>query len=150
MFNRGRKRLTLTDSGKLFLDNVVPATENLRRAKTLVKDTAGPLTGNIVIASAYDIKQYYLPMLAAFAKSYKDVNLKILTRDNAEIPSLLSCGQADFGMVRMKPHLRSTERAGLEGCRYHHNFRLYRSKSHWQKKRKRLWKKMCFVFLYVK
>ena len=103
MFNRGRKRLTLTDSGKLFLDNVVPAMENLRRAETMVKDTAGPLTGNIVIASVYDIKQYYLPMLATFAKSYKDVNLTILARDNAEILSLLSSGQADFGMARMKP-----------------------------------------------
>jgi len=102
LFNRGRKRLTLTESGKLFLDNVVPAMENLRRAETMVKDTAGPLTGNIVIASVYDIKQYYLPMLAAFAKAYKDVNLTILTRDNAEILSLLSSGQADFGMARMK------------------------------------------------
>jgi DNA-binding transcriptional LysR family regulator len=103
LFNRGRKRLTLTESGKLFLDNVVPAMENLRRAETMVKDMAGPLTGNIVIASVYDIKQYYLPMLAAFAKTYKDVNLTILTRDNAEILSLLSSGQADFGMARMKP-----------------------------------------------
>jgi DNA-binding transcriptional LysR family regulator len=71
LFNRGRKRLTLTGSGELFLENVFPAMENLRRAQAMVKDTAGPLTGNIVIASVYDIKQYYLPMLATFAKNTK-------------------------------------------------------------------------------
>ena len=103
LFNRGRKRLTLTGSGELFLENVFPAMENLRRAEAMVKDTAGPLTGNIVIASVYDIKQYYLPMLATFAKKHKDVNLTILARDNTEILSLLTSGQADFAMVRMKP-----------------------------------------------
>jgi hypothetical protein len=77
LFNRGRNRLTLTGSGKLFLENVSPAMEKLRRAETMVKDTTGPLTGNIVIASVYDIKQYYLPMLASFAKSHKDINLTI-------------------------------------------------------------------------
>lgn len=103
LFDRGKKRLTLTTSGKLFLENVVPAMENLRRAQTMVKDSAGPLTGDIVIASIYDIKQYYLPMLAGFAKNHKEINLTILTGDNAEILSLLTSGQADFGMARMKP-----------------------------------------------
>jgi DNA-binding transcriptional LysR family regulator len=103
LFNRGRKRLTLTASGKLFLKNVVPAMENLRQAQAMVKDTAGPLTGDIVISSIYDIKQYYLPMLASFAKTHKDINLTILTGDNTEILSLLSSGQADFGMARIKP-----------------------------------------------
>lgn len=103
LFNRGKKRLTLTTSGKLFLENVVPAMENLRRAQTMVKDSAGPLTGDIVIASIYDIKQYYLPMLAGFAKNHKEINLTILTGDNAEILSLLTSGQADFGMARMMP-----------------------------------------------
>src|SRR5215470_4439208 len=103
LFNRGPRRLTLTTSGKLFLENVVPAMENLRRAQTMVKDSAGPLTGDIVIASIYDIKQYYLPMLARFAKDHKEINLTILTGDNAEILSLLTSGQADFGMARMKP-----------------------------------------------
>jgi DNA-binding transcriptional LysR family regulator len=227
LFNRGRKRLTLTESGKLFLDNVVPAMENLRRAKTMVKDTAGPLTRQ----HSCRLSLRYQTILfadagAAFAKIYKDVNLTILTRDNAETMSLLSSGQADFGMARTNPpssqffthplltthprlilprehflsakktisladlrdcrfvflpkehhvttpdrgsllwvrlyierfvrslelrryyrvrpagartgyrsrYLRSTERAGLEGCRYHHNFRYYRSKSHWQRK----------------
>ncbi|HUK39938.1 MAG TPA: LysR family transcriptional regulator [Candidatus Acidoferrales bacterium] len=103
LFNRGRKQLTLTTSGKLFLENVAPAIENLRRAETLVKDNAGPVTGDIVIAAIYDIKQYYLPMLASFAKNHKQINLTILTGHNAEILSLLTSGQADFGMARMKP-----------------------------------------------
>lgn len=103
LFNRGRKRVTLTESGKLFLENVVPAMENLRRAEAVVKDTAGPLTGDIVIAAVYDIKQYYLPLLASFAKNHKEINLTILTRDNTEILSLLTSGEADFGMARMKP-----------------------------------------------
>lgn len=103
LFNRERKRLTLTASGKLFLENIVPAMDNLRQAEARVKDTAGPLAGDIVIASIYDIKQYYLPMLASFAKMYKDINLTILTGDNAEILSLLNSGQADFGMARIKP-----------------------------------------------
>ena len=60
--------------------------ESLRHAEVMVKDTAGVLTGNIVIASVYDIKQYYLPLLADFAKTYKEVNLTILTGDNTENP----------------------------------------------------------------
>ena len=103
LFNRGKKRLTLTGSGKLFLENIVPGMENLRRAETVVKDTAGPLTGDIAIASVYDIKQFYLPLLASFAKNHKDINLTILARDNTEILSLLTSGQADFGLARMKP-----------------------------------------------
>jgi DNA-binding transcriptional LysR family regulator len=103
LFDRGRKRLALTESGKLFLENVFPAMESLRRAEAIVKDTADSLTGDIVIASVYDVKQYYLPMLASFAKNHKDINLTILMRDNAEILSLLTSGRADFGLARMKP-----------------------------------------------
>jgi DNA-binding transcriptional LysR family regulator len=77
--------------------------ESLRHAEVMVKDTTGELTGNIVIASVYDIKQYYLPLLADFAKTYKEVNLTILTGDNTEILSLLTSGQADFGMARINP-----------------------------------------------
>ena len=103
LFNRERKRLTLTPSGKVFLEHAVPAMESLRRAEAMVKDTAAQLAGDIVVAAIYDIKQYYLPMLASFAKTYKDINLTILTGDNTEILSLLSSGQADFGMARIKP-----------------------------------------------
>lgn len=103
LFDRGKNRLTLTASGKLFLEKVVPAMDNLRQAEAMVKDTAGPVAGDIVIASIYDIKQYYLPMLARFAKTHKDINLTILTGDNTEILSLLSAGQADFGMARINP-----------------------------------------------
>jgi DNA-binding transcriptional LysR family regulator len=103
LFDRARKGLILTGSGKLFQEMVLPAIESLRRAEAMVKDTAGELTGNIVVASVYDIKQYYLPLLADFAKTYKKVNLTILTRDNTEILSLLTSGQADFGMARITP-----------------------------------------------
>ena len=103
LFERARKGLILTGSGRLFLEIVLPAMESLRHAEVMVKDTAGVLTGNIVIASVYDIKQYYLPLLADFAKTYKEVNLTILTGDNTEILSLLTSGQADFGMARINP-----------------------------------------------
>ncbi len=106
LFNRGKKRLTLTGSGKLFLENIFPAIEKLHQAEAMVKDTAGPLTGTIVIASVYDIKQYYLPLLASFAKTYKDINLTILTRDNTEILSLIASGQADYGLGRINPTAR--------------------------------------------
>lgn len=103
LFDRARKGLILTGSGKLFQEMVLPAMESLRRAEAMVKDTAGELTGNLVIASVYDVKQYYLPLLADFAKTYNKVNLTILTRDNTEILSLLTSGQADFGMARINP-----------------------------------------------
>jgi len=103
LFNRERKSLTLTASGKVFLEHALPAMENLHRAEAMVRDTAGPLAGDIVVAAIYDVKQYYLPMLASFAKTHKDVNLTILTGDNTEILSLLSSGQADFGMARITP-----------------------------------------------
>ena len=101
LFNRGKKRLTLTGSGKLFLENIFPAIEKLHQAEAMVKDTAGPLTGTIVIASVYVIKQYYLPLLASFAKTYKDINLTILTRDNTLL--LVTSGQADYGLGRINP-----------------------------------------------
>ncbi|MGH7826593.1 MAG: LysR family transcriptional regulator substrate-binding protein [Candidatus Binatia bacterium] len=82
---------------------MLPAMESLHRAEVMVKDTAGELTGSIVIVSVYDIKQYYLPLLADFAKTHGRVNLTILTRDNTEILSLLTSGQADFGMARINP-----------------------------------------------
>jgi len=78
LFDRAKKGLILTGSGKLFLEIVLPAMESLHRAEVTVKDTAGELTGNIIIATVYDIKQYYLPLLADFAKTYKRVNLSIL------------------------------------------------------------------------
>jgi DNA-binding transcriptional LysR family regulator len=103
LFDRAKKGLILTGSGKILLEIVVPAMESLRRAEVMVKDTAGELTGNIVIATVYDIKQYYLPLLAGFAKTHKKVNLTMLTRDNTEILSLVASGQADFGMARTNP-----------------------------------------------
>jgi DNA-binding transcriptional LysR family regulator len=106
LFDRARKRVTLTGSGQLFLESILPAMEHLHRAEAIVKDTTGELTGNIVIASVYDVKQYYLPFLASFAKTNKSVNLTILTRDNTEILSLLASKQADFGIARIEPSAR--------------------------------------------
>jgi DNA-binding transcriptional LysR family regulator len=103
LFDRAKKGLILTGSGKLFLEIVLPAMESLHHAEVILKDTAGELTGNIIIATVYDIKQYYLPLLADFAKTYKRVNLSILMRDSAEILSLLTSGQADFGIARINP-----------------------------------------------
>lgn len=99
LFDRARKGLILTGSGKLFHEIVLPAMESLRHAEVIVKDTTGELTGDIIIATVYDTKQYYLPLLADFAKTYKRVNLTILTRDNTEILSLLTSGQADFDRI---------------------------------------------------
>jgi DNA-binding transcriptional LysR family regulator len=103
LFDRVKKGLILTGSGKLFLDLVLPAMESLHQAKVILKDTTGELTGNIVIATVYDIKQYYLPLLADFAKTYKRINLTILMRDSTDILSLLTSGQADFGIARSNP-----------------------------------------------
>jgi DNA-binding transcriptional LysR family regulator len=103
LFDRAKKGLILTGSGKILREIVLPAMESLRRAEVTVKDTAGELTGNIVIACVYDVKQYYLPLLADFAKTHKEVNLTIVTRDNTEILSLVTSGQADFGMARINP-----------------------------------------------
>ena len=41
LFERARKGLILTGSGKLFLEIVLPAMESLRHAEVMVKDTAG-------------------------------------------------------------------------------------------------------------
>jgi DNA-binding transcriptional LysR family regulator len=106
LFDRAKKGLILTGSGKILLEIVLPAMESLRRAEVMVKDTAGEVTGNIVIASVYDIKQYYLPLLADFAKTHKKVNLTMLTGNNTEILSLVTSGQADFGMARINPPSR--------------------------------------------
>jgi len=106
LFDRARKGLILTGSGKILLEIVLPAMESLRRAEVMVKDTAGELTGNIVIASVYDVKQYYLPLLADFAKTHKKVNLTMLTGNNTAILSLVTSGQADFGMARINPPSR--------------------------------------------
>jgi DNA-binding transcriptional LysR family regulator len=103
LFDRAKKGLILTGSGKLLLEIVLPAMESLRHAEVIVKDTAGELAGNIVIATVYDIEQYYLPVLADFAKTYRRINLTILMRDNTEILSLLTSGQADFGIARINP-----------------------------------------------
>ena len=103
LFDRAKKGLILTGSGKQLLELVLPAMESLRRAEIIVRDAAGELTGNITIATVYDIKQYYLPLLADFAKTHKKVSLSILTRDNTEILSLLTSGQADFGIARINP-----------------------------------------------
>ena len=103
LFDRAKKGLILTGSGKLLREIVLPAMESLRHAEVIVKDTAGELAGNIVIATVYDIEQYYLPVLADFAKTYRRINLTILMRDNTEILSLLTSGQADFGIARINP-----------------------------------------------
>ncbi|HEX9446093.1 MAG TPA: LysR family transcriptional regulator, partial [Candidatus Binatia bacterium] len=106
LFDRAKKGLILTGSGKILLEIVLPAMESLRRAEAMVKDTAGEIAGSIVIACVYDVKQYYLPLLADFAKSHKKVNLTILTGDNTEILALLTSGEADFGMARLNPPAR--------------------------------------------
>ncbi|HWO40889.1 MAG TPA: LysR family transcriptional regulator, partial [Candidatus Eisenbacteria bacterium] len=106
LFDRTRSGLMLTGSGKLFLEIALPAIESLERAEVIVKDTTGELVGNIVIATVYDVKQYYLPALANFAKTHRKVNLTILTRDKAEIVSLLTSREIDFAMARINPDPR--------------------------------------------
>lgn len=83
LLNRSTRKLTLTDAGERYLDQVQKVLDELDEANRSVGDRAGPPRGTLRVNASLGFGQMHiLPMLSKFLLDYPEIELEVDTADN--------------------------------------------------------------------
>lgn len=107
LFERRREALRLTDAGRAYLEDVLPALQRLERATASAVAHKG-LGGRMLLSVASSLATYWLiPRLPSFTRAHPEITLDIATR----------VGPADFGGTSIDASLEFSDgqRSGLVG-----------------------------------
>jgi DNA-binding transcriptional LysR family regulator len=98
LFDRRLNRLTLTDQGRAFLQEVNLAFDVLERAKLSLTHQTTDYIGSVSVSLATDIAKFFAPGIAAFTKQHPRLNVAILARPSRESMALVLNGEIDIGV----------------------------------------------------
>jgi DNA-binding transcriptional LysR family regulator len=100
LFQRGHKRLTLTEAGRQLLQKSVPIFEHVRGILQEVGCVQGILHGEIHVASTMAIGKHFLTkILLDFQREYPQVRIEVSGGGFAHIMNSVNGGEADFGII---------------------------------------------------
>ncbi|MBI4489252.1 MAG: LysR family transcriptional regulator [Deltaproteobacteria bacterium] len=100
LFDHAPNRLTLTEDGRTFLDEVQRILGDLDSSISLLHERKGLCAGNISVALGSDMAFFLAPAIAAFAKDNPMVRLSILARPSPDTLALVTKNQAEIGIGR--------------------------------------------------
>lgn len=80
LFNRTTRSVSLTDAGRLFLQQVAPSLQNLHAALDMVRSQRETPSGTIRInAAPFAARAIISPLVLEFLRRYPDMNIDIVT-----------------------------------------------------------------------
>jgi DNA-binding transcriptional LysR family regulator len=105
LFVRGRRGMTLTDTGRAFLPYAERALASLRDGSVLVGELVQGGTGELALGAAPAVSTYVLPsLLVRFAARYPRVRLVVRTGHSEEILEMAIRGEIAVGLTREIRH----------------------------------------------
>ena len=105
LFVRGRRGMTLTDTGRAFLPYAERALASLRDGSALVGELAQGGTGELALGAAPAVSTYVLPsLLVRFVARYPRVRLVVRTGHSEEILEMVIRGEVAIGLTREIRH----------------------------------------------
>lgn len=104
LFDRTRRKVQLTDAGRLLLDESRRLLGDVDRVLAAVRRTARGETGALTVAFAASVMFLSLPgIIRAFRERYPDVELELRELPTAPQLASIAAGEIDLGFVRQPP-----------------------------------------------
>jgi DNA-binding transcriptional LysR family regulator len=100
LFDHGPNKLTLTEDGRVFLEQVQRILEDLDNSLSLLHEKKGVCAGSISVALGTDMTFFLAPAIAAFVKDNPLVRLSLLARPSPDVLGLVMRNQANIGIGR--------------------------------------------------
>ena len=99
LFHRHGKRVTITESGRAFVDQISPIIESVDGVIASLKSVPDDLTGELRIAATHSFNVQLIPQcLAAFMERYPRVKVVVEELSGEMIASGLEGGSLDLGV----------------------------------------------------
>lgn len=99
LFHRHGKRVTITESGRAFVDQILPIVESVDGVIASLKSVPDDLTGELRIAATHSFNVQLIPQcLAAFMERYPRVKVVVEELSGEMIASGLESGSLDLGV----------------------------------------------------
>ena len=100
LFDRVGRRIALTASGRIFLEEAKALVAHSRAAEQALADLAGLKIGTLSLAASQTIGNYWLPpRLQLFARTYPGVSIRLTIGNTHEVAGLAAAGDVDLGFV---------------------------------------------------
>jgi LysR family hydrogen peroxide-inducible transcriptional activator len=100
IFDRSRKPITVTDTGKEVIELAVNVINGIKAINNILDDHRKEIKGNLRVAIIPTLAPYLLPLfLQSFIKKYPEVNLKIIELTTEGILDHLKKNQIDAGLL---------------------------------------------------
>lgn len=100
LFDRVGRRITLTDAGRLFLDEARAVLARATAAELVLADLAGLKTGSLSLAASQTVGNYWLPpFIQRFHATYPGVSITLSMGNTETVAGLMRDGAANLGFV---------------------------------------------------
>jgi DNA-binding transcriptional LysR family regulator len=100
LFSRVGRRVELTESGRLFLDEARAVLARAQAAELALSEIAGVERGALAIYASRTIASYWLPSrLVNFHLAHPRITINLVDRNTAEVARAVQAGSADLGFV---------------------------------------------------
>lgn len=100
LFDRIGRRIALTSSGRIFLEEAKALVAHGRAAEQALADLAGLKIGTLSLAASQTIGNYWLPpRLHRFAQTYPGVSIRLTIGNTEGVAALAAAGDIDLGFV---------------------------------------------------
>lgn len=117
LFDRGYRKVGLTESGKALLPHARAVLAELESARSDIDRVADVVSGPLELAASTAPGQYMLPrLLGAFLREHSEVSATLRVMDTAEVVRAVADGDAQLGMTgaEMKASRVSFEPLGAD------------------------------------
>ncbi len=100
LFHRVGRRVELTASGRLFLDEAKAVLARAEAAERALAELGGMKRGRLALHSSQTIASYWLPAkLVAFRRKYPGIEVSLSIGNTAQVAAAVRSGTADLGFV---------------------------------------------------
>ncbi len=101
LFNRGRRRSSLTSAGETLLEHALLILSAEAHARESVQEVVGLKKGRLVLATIPSISGYWLPdVVRRFRRRFPDVELNLKENSSEEVIASVAAGDAEVGLVQ--------------------------------------------------
>ncbi len=100
LFSRTADGVSLTDAGKVFLQNAEQALHFHDLAYAKLQDIRGKLVGEVRIAAPESVSDnLFAPLIRQFQETHPEAAIRAMAAFSASIPPLLEAGTIDIGII---------------------------------------------------
>ena len=100
LFDRVGRNITLTETGRLFLQEARAVLARAGAAQTALRDYAGLKHGRLAVYSSQTIASYYLPrLIVEFHRQHPGFTIELAIGNTAQVAKAVTEGMAELGFV---------------------------------------------------